>query len=233
MGHDEPAAGAKRQTLDMGVLDEAGRRPIDDGLRQHRQIADGAPADLHRRRDVAFDQRRRHGQDTGDVVETVGGVVGRQQRLDVDLEREQVADRVRVLAAIEPVQRWRTRVRGDCRRGVEIGFEEASEPGQRLPVRPRLSGRRHHAGADLAHDRFPGLGVARGRAGIETVERQVAGTIDRVVAVDAVSIDQRATGGFRLGRRARPPDEPERGEQCGPDKAKQNPVQHFSLAICS
>ena len=63
--------------------------------------ADREPADLLRRRDVAVEQRRREVADRH-VVEAVAGLVGRQQRRDVDVERQQVADGVLVLGSRQP-----------------------------------------------------------------------------------------------------------------------------------
>ena len=76
------------QTRAARVLGERGR---------HRAVADRPAADLHRGRDVALDERGRHAEHFGDVVEALARVVGRQQRRDVDLRR---AGRER---------RWRTR----------------------------------------------------------------------------------------------------------------------------
>ena len=64
-------------------------------------VADGQRADAIGGDEIALEQRRRRAQQIGDVVEAERRVVGRQQRRDVDVEREQVAHRVRVLAAIE------------------------------------------------------------------------------------------------------------------------------------
>ena len=58
--------------------------PIDaDELRRR---ADGEPADLVGRREIALEQRRRQLQHAGDVVEAVARLVGRQQLGDLDVE---------------------------------------------------------------------------------------------------------------------------------------------------
>ena len=78
---------------------------------RQRAVADRQAADLHRRGDVALNQRRRHGERLGDVVEALARAVGRQQRVHVDVEREQIADRVGVLGAVQPMQRRRDEAR--------------------------------------------------------------------------------------------------------------------------
>ena len=57
----------------------------------------------------------RHAEHVGDVVEAGRRIVRRQQRADVDVEREQVANGVGVLGAVEPMQRRRARDRDAAR----------------------------------------------------------------------------------------------------------------------
>ena len=110
-----------------------GARPATDRRhairRRDRDRCDGSPtasaADLRGRRDVALDQRRRDAEHVGDVVEAGRRIVGRQQRADVDVEREQIADGVRVLGAVQPVQRRRA--------GIGIG----ARPRDRAALRAR------------------------------------------------------------------------------------------------
>ena len=79
------------------------------GFGRRLPVADRHPRDARRRRGVRLEQRRRDRQRAGDVVEAVARVVRRQQRRDVDLEVEQVANRVGVLGPIQPVQHHRAR----------------------------------------------------------------------------------------------------------------------------
>ena len=78
----------------MRIVSPPGERP---------GTADGQPADLLRRGDVAVQERRREVAHRH-VVEPVAGLVRRQQRRGVDVERQQVADRVLVLGPVEPAE---------------------------------------------------------------------------------------------------------------------------------
>ena len=71
------------------------------GAGTQRRVADGAPADLGRRRHVARHQPGRHRQHVADVVEAVARIVGRQQRAPIDLQPQQVAHGVRVFRPVE------------------------------------------------------------------------------------------------------------------------------------
>src|SRR4029453_2433750 len=113
-------------------------------------IADGEPADLAGRAQIAFHQGRREALHVGDVVEAAPDGVGRQVGVHVDVEAEQVADRARVLGAVEPLEgapAWIRRQRGG---GVEFGFEYVDERAERRRVGASCAGRGHHAVAQLS-----------------------------------------------------------------------------------
>ena len=82
----------------------SGRNPDRVAAGRAARAADRQAADLLRRRDVAVEQRRRQIADRH-VVEAVAGLVGRQQRRDVDVEREQIADGVLVFGSGQPPDR--------------------------------------------------------------------------------------------------------------------------------
>ena len=65
------------------------------------RIADCQTADLSRCRQVLLQQRRRQLQYVGDIVEAVAFVVGGQEVRDIDVQRQQIADRVSVFRAIQ------------------------------------------------------------------------------------------------------------------------------------
>ena len=87
------------------------------------RISEREPADLPRREQVPLHQRRRDRQHLGDVVEAVlVGVVGRQQRPRVDVEREQIADGVRVFGAVQAMERRPAGIRAGRGRAIESGL---------------------------------------------------------------------------------------------------------------
>ena len=67
-------------------------------------LPDGQAADLLRRGDVAVQERRREVAHRH-VVEPVAGLVARQQRRGIDVERQEVADGVLVFGPVEPPER--------------------------------------------------------------------------------------------------------------------------------
>ena len=96
-------------------------------LRRGVALADREPADLRRRRDVALEQRRRHAEDVGDVVEAAARVVCRKQRRGVDVERQQIANRVGVLDAVHAVERRAPRIRAGGGRPIDRRLDGAGE----------------------------------------------------------------------------------------------------------
>ena len=91
------------------------RRVLGDAVRglarRRLAIADREPADLARRAQVALEQRRRERLHVGDVVEALAERVGRQERGDVDVEREQIVHGARVLGAVQTLERPPARIR--------------------------------------------------------------------------------------------------------------------------
>ena len=92
-------------------------------------------------------------------------IVGRQDRAHVDLEREQVPNRVRVFGAIQSVGRRASGIRPSGGRGVELTLEPRREGAVGRRIGPRTAGRRHRAGLELVQDLLPGRGVLRDRSG--------------------------------------------------------------------
>ncbi len=178
------AARAERQPFDVTVLRGVVRR-VEHGQRRRGLGADGQTADLAGRRQVRLHQRGRRRQRAGHVVEPVARIVGRQERRGVDVQREQVADRVRVFGAVQPVQ-----ARGrQMRLGVLVDL--VLEPGHELVARFTVERRaavrgRHQPGAKLADDLLPGLGVRGHVVERERLEVQVPDFLVRVMAVEAI-----------------------------------------------
>ena len=201
MTDGDAAARAERRPVDVLLLSNGLRHPIGFDPRRDPPIADRHPSDRVTGPDVALHQGRRDREALGDVVEAVALVVGRQQRVDVELETEQVADRIGVLGAIETMQRRFPRVRRRESGLVERPFdrrEESVDPGG--IGTPRV-GRRHHPRANLANHFFPGGGVRRHPGFVQVRQRQVAALHPVVVTADAVLADQRAVS-RRRGRRS-------------------------------
>ena len=115
----DPAARPDRQAGHVIVLREiaADAERLERG--RDLRAGDGEAADLPRRREIALHQRRRHAQHGRVVVEPVRLFVGRQQRRDVDVEIEQVANGVAVLGSIQPMHRRRRSV-GDASAALSI-----------------------------------------------------------------------------------------------------------------
>ena len=104
VGNHGSAARAERELLEVLLLGEVGRKGDGVAARRPAGTPDRQPADLLRRREVALQQGRREISDRH-VVEAVAGLVARQQRGDIDVERQQVADGVLVFGAVEPAER--------------------------------------------------------------------------------------------------------------------------------
>ena len=121
------AARAERLAVQVLGLHEPARRAVRRDGRARVRVADGEPADPRGRRDVARQQRRRHAERARDVVEAGARVVAGQERRRVDGHVEQVAHGVRVLGAVQAVQRRRAGIRRCARGRVERVLEPAHE----------------------------------------------------------------------------------------------------------
>ena len=201
VAHAQAAHGAERQPLDVLVLRQILRHAIGVAAGAQGGIAHGHGADAGRRREVALLQRGRHAEHVGDVVEAEGGIVGRQQRGHVHVERQQVADGVAVLGPVEAMQHRPARVGPRDGAAIETVLDVGDERLQRLRVGAPDALRRHDAGADLPHHLLPDVGVLGQPREVQAVEGQAAGLEARVVAGDAVPIDQGLVRGRRGGRR--------------------------------
>ena len=120
-------------------------------------VADRHAGDPRRGGRVRLEQRRRDRQRSGDVVEAVRRVVGRQQRRRVDAQVEQIADRVRVLGAVQSMQDDGARIGVAAGAAIDLVLEPVAQPFVLAERRPRHVRRRHHAGAQLADHLLPQL----------------------------------------------------------------------------
>ena len=187
----DAATRPERQAFDVVVLRRVFRRAIHDQPRR-RRLPDCEPADFSGRVHVRLDERRRDAKRAGDVVEPMRGIVGRQIDARIDVEREDVADRVGVLRPIQAMEAGRRRV--SDRRAIQFVFEIRDEAVVGGFVRSAGVGGRHHAGAQLPHDQFPLVRVLADARRIKVVERQLPGRFlagglcALIVASDAVAI---------------------------------------------
>ena len=142
----------------------------------------------------------------GVVVEAgVRRLVARQQRRHVQIQGQQIANRVAVLGPVQAVDGARSArigVRGG--RAVDVRFEPARHGVVGRKVRTRASRRRHRAGPQLRDHPLPDVGVAARIRSVDSgrVQAQPAGPEPAVVAGDAVAVQDRA-GRDRYGLRGR------------------------------
>ena len=148
--------------------------------------------------------------DDGDVVEPEVRAVARQQFGDVDVERQQIANRVAVLGAVQPMDDIAARVALALPRAIERAREPGRE-GRVLGFRgTRHALRRHRAHAQLAQHAFPRRRLRQQVVQARGLEiDRVVGRLRRaaVVAADAVLLDpglmfRSVSRGGRCGRGA-------------------------------
>ena len=117
---DQSAAScSKRQAIDVPALGEFTADRILGRPRPHVRIAHSLRADALRGGQIPVEQEWRRVQRSRDVVEAEVRAVARQQLGHVDVERQQVANRVSVLRAVEAMHRRPPRVGPRHRRAVD------------------------------------------------------------------------------------------------------------------
>ncbi len=99
VGDQDTAAGAEWQALDVVLLRDIGADAEGVAARGFAGRADGETGDFLRGGDVAVEEGGRKVTD-GDVVETVAGLVVREQGGGVDIDGEEIADGVAILGAV-------------------------------------------------------------------------------------------------------------------------------------
>ncbi len=167
------AARAHRRALDVPQLRRSPRDRINLRRRGRRRIAERIAADLRRGPEVALEHGRRERLDVGDVVEAVADRVGRQQGADIDVDAEQIAHRVGVFGAIQPLERSAAGVRPQRGRAIEPILERGRERGEGLFIGTFRTGGRHHAGAQLADHLLDDIRMIGRCRGIERRQRQL------------------------------------------------------------
>ena len=200
------------------------------GPRAQVGVADGELADAPRRRQVPLHQGRRDRQHLGVVVEALGvGVVGRQQLVDVHVEPDEVAHRVAVLGAVEPVRGHRPphgrTVGGGA---VELGLEPRDQRRADAVVGPPHLRRRHQPAPHLAHHPLQDVGVGGDVRHVDALQRhRHRATLEPAIAVagHAVAVHElarRRPVGHRLGMaRRRRKAQQHHGEPRAPRRLEQ------------
>ncbi len=100
------ATRAERQVFaDAGILVQQPRHGVnlEAGNNPQRRVAHGEPADLPCCGHVALEMRRRYRQTGRHVVEALVGLIGQQERLRIDFDRQQIPDGVRVFDPVQAV----------------------------------------------------------------------------------------------------------------------------------
>ena len=188
--HGCPAAGTERRAGNMGHLRAAVRNLERRRRRAGVAVADRQPADLAGGAQIALHQLRREVLDVGDVVEAGAHRIGRQIRVDIDVQPEQIAHRRGVFDAIESLERTPARSRVERRRSIHRGFQgiDHSRDGRR--VGPRRAGRRHHARAQFADHLFSDFAVRVETRRVELGERQAPSSSAFAVTGRAIARDE-------------------------------------------
>jgi hypothetical protein len=199
----QAAARPERQILvHPFILGQHLRRLVGLEHRDQSRVADRKPADLPSRRHVPLDERRRYGQHTRDVVEALSvGIVRREERARIDLQPQQIADRVDVLGAIQPMHGNAAGIRTQGGGAIQRRLDERRQRRIRRFVGTRRRGRGHLVGAKLVRHLFPYLGPIGRSLDVERVQRQAAGLQSFVMAGDAVFAESGpgGRGGCRIG----------------------------------
>ena len=232
VGRREPAAGSERQVLVLPVRLRQQHRVLEACEIGRGRDARGQARDPPRGRQVALQLRGRDREHLGVVVEAgVRRLVPGQQRRHVDLQREEVANRVAVLRAVQAMHRaGSARIRVRRRRLVDARLQPARDRARLLFAGPRTPRGRHRARLQSRDNPLPHLRVGARPLRVRRVQGEPGGPDLRiehgrgpggrgdaalVVAADAVSIQEVADRLRRSRRRlgSRGGQEPTR-ERC-------------------
>ena len=189
----DAAARAERQQVVLPlVLHQAGMHPVGRDGGADGGDAHGETADSARRRKVPRHQVRRDREHVAVVVEAVlVGVVGRQQLGDVDVYREQVADRGVIFGPVQAVERLAAAGVGTGQgHRVDGRLQPGGDGAVRFLGRSRVPRRRHRPCAQLDDDLLPGLGVGADVREIVRVEGQIGRAQPVVVAAHAEPVER-------------------------------------------
>ena len=190
----EPAARAERGAFHLLALRHPAWHVEGDLAGRGAPVTDRQPADLRGGGQVRLHQGGREQLRVGDVVEVRALRIERQVVAGIDVERQQIADRLRILGPIQPLERPSSR---RYRLGlVHLRFERLGERGQHGRIGAAAPGRRHLPGPELANHLLGGVAIGGGVVNGVTLEREVAG-------LGAVAVTSHAGAGNYVLRRCR------------------------------
>ncbi len=179
---------------------------------------------------VGFEQGRRDRKRPRDVVETPGRIVRRQQRGDIDLEIQKIADRVGVFGAVQTMEHDRARDWGGPRLLRSISASSQSRRPSYFARGGRgMPGGGIMPGAQFANHLLPNLGMVADGGQIQLLQRKIGRFGFVVVAPHAVLVEH---GLRRRGCRSRRALL-ESGQRGGGQRSANKPVNKSPAFICA
>ena len=161
------------------------------GVGADRGVSHGEARNLPGGGYVSFQQQRRYREHVRVIVIAVTGLVGRKKRFAVNLQRQQIADRVGVFGAVEAMEGRPAGVGLGGGRAVQLRFQVRRQRIIPRAIGPGHPDGRHGAGPKLADHFFPDGGARRNIFHIQLVEHQVGRLESFVMAGDAVAGQKR------------------------------------------
>ena len=200
--HQSAADRAERQPVDVLILREVLADAERIAAGRNVGVADGAARDLASRPTSNFSCSAGETPSTSEMLskpyaESSGGSSDGR----VDVEVEQVANRVGILRAIQPMQDRRAGIRMRGGLGVEGGFERRLHGVVRRFVWPADPLRRHGSRLQFTNDFLPELRVRPRLGSIEAFEREPARLQTLAVTTNAVLFDRTGVRRRRGNRR--------------------------------
>ena len=191
------AAGSDRKPLDVFLLCDIGANPHGRSAQRKTRAAYGQPADLLGSRHVTLEQCRRKIADRH-VVEAKARRIARQERCGIDLQLQQIANRIAIFGAIESTECvCAARIGSAGGKPVESCFQRFQCGSMNHFIGLPRALRRHLVSAKLADDLFPRFPVIAQRLRVQRVESEPAGFRLAVMTRQAVGVDDCAV---RLAR---------------------------------
>ena len=152
-----------------------------------RGLAGGQAADLARHVDVAVHQGGRDGQDVGDIVEAIAGIVRRKLAGHVHFKAQHVTHGVGIFGAVHAAHGGAAGIGMGLAQRVQRTFQPVGEGDQAFLGRTRRAAQRHLAQAHPAQDLFPGVEIGGEIVGIQRHHRHAGGLELVVMTAGAIA----------------------------------------------